>query len=49
MEMGELRRIFDTKNGQLGRTLEQLSVNVYSKDLHFVLELVQNAGGWADG
>ena len=32
------------QNERLGRSLVQLSTNLYSKNLHFVLELVQNAG-----
>ncbi len=30
-------------NDRLGRALQRLSQNLYSKDVHFVLELVQNA------
>ena len=29
--------------GYLGRSLERLSKDLYSKDTHFVLELIQNA------
>eukprot|EP01012_Entosiphon_sulcatum_P043353 TRINITY_DN5764_c0_g1_i2.p1 TRINITY_DN5764_c0_g1~~TRINITY_DN5764_c0_g1_i2.p1 ORF type:complete len:2678 (+),score=447.44 TRINITY_DN5764_c0_g1_i2:1203-9236(+) len=31
------------QNARLGRALQRLSVDLYSKDTHFVLELVQNA------
>jgi len=30
-------------NDRLGRALQRLSQDLYSKDVHFVLELVQNA------
>ena len=32
------------QNARLGRALVRLSRDLYSKDLHFVLELIQNAG-----
>ena len=30
---------------RVGNAVEQLSAQLYSKDLHFVMELLQNAGG----
>ena len=37
------RRLMDKQQERLGRSLERLSTDLYSKDTHFVLELVQNA------
>ena len=37
------RRLMDKQQERLGRSLERLSKDLYSKDTHFVLELVQNA------
>ena len=37
------RRLMDKQHQRLGRSLERLSKDLYSKDTHFVLELVQNA------
>jgi len=37
------RRLMDKQQQRLGRSLERLSKDLYSKDTHFVLELVQNA------
>lgn len=33
----------DGQNSRLGRALARLSTDLYSKDSHFVLELIQNA------
>jgi len=37
------QRLMDKQQQRLGRSLERLSQDLYSKDTHFVLELVQNA------
>jgi len=37
------QRLMDKQQQRLGRSLERLSKDLYSKDTHFVLELVQNA------
>ena len=37
------QRLMDKQQERLGRSLERLSKDLYSKDTHFVLELVQNA------
>jgi len=37
------KRLMDKQQARLGRSLERLSKDLYSKDTHFVLELVQNA------
>ena len=36
-------RLMEKQQQRLGRSLERLSKDLYSKDTHFVLELVQNA------
>jgi hypothetical protein len=35
--------VCQTQNARVGRALQRLSQELYSKDAHFVLELVQNA------
>jgi len=37
------RRLMQKQQERLGRSLERLSSDLYSKDTHFVLELIQNA------
>jgi hypothetical protein len=37
---GKLREV---QNARMGRALQRLSAELYSRDTHFVLELVQNA------
>eukprot|EP00667_Euglena_gracilis_P009446 EG_transcript_9602 len=37
------RALVDRQNARLGRALQRLSVDLYRKDSHFVLELIQNA------
>lgn len=37
------RRLMDKQQERLGRSLDRLSADLYSKDTHFVLELIQNA------
>lgn len=37
------RRLMHKQQERLGRSLERLSSDLYSKDTHFVLELIQNA------
>lgn len=37
------RRLMNKQQERLGRSLERLSSDLYSKDTHFVLELIQNA------
>jgi len=39
----DAKRLMDIQQARLGRSLERLSKDLYSKDTHFVLELVQNA------
>jgi len=36
-------RLLTKQQERLGRSLERLSKDLYSKDTHFVLELIQNA------
>ena len=38
------RAVTDSLTGIIGRSLESLSAELYNKDMHFVLELIQNAG-----
>lgn len=37
------KRLMNKQQERLGRSLERLSSDLYSKDTHFVLELIQNA------
>jgi hypothetical protein len=37
-------RLREVQNARMGRALQRLSAELYSRDTHFVLELVQNAG-----
>ena len=37
------RRLMEKQQARLGRSLERLAHDLYSKDTHFVLELIQNA------
>uniref|UniRef100_UPI00398E4A41 uncharacterized protein isoform X2 n=1 Tax=Pristiophorus japonicus TaxID=55135 RepID=UPI00398E4A41 len=37
------KRLMEVQQNRLGRSLERLSTELYSKDTHFVLELIQNA------
>ncbi|XP_067859939.1 uncharacterized protein wu:fj29h11 isoform X2 [Heptranchias perlo] len=39
----EGKRLMEVHQNRLGRSLERLSTELYSKDTHFVLELIQNA------
>uniref|UniRef100_A0A3P9JKB7 Wu:fj29h11 n=1 Tax=Oryzias latipes TaxID=8090 RepID=A0A3P9JKB7_ORYLA len=39
----EGRRLMEVQQERLGRGLDRLSTELYSKDTHFVLELIQNA------
>ena len=39
----EQRRLFETHREREGRSLHRLSKELYSRDSHFVLELIQNA------
>ena len=39
----DAERLMDKQHHRLGRSLERLSKDLYSKDTHFVLELLQNA------
>ena len=39
----EQRRLFETQREREGRLLHHLSDELYSRDSHFVLELIQNA------
>ena len=39
----EQRRLFETQREREGRSLHHLSDELYSRDSHFVLELIQNA------
>ncbi|XP_043925651.1 protein NO VEIN-like [Protopterus annectens] len=39
----EGQKLMDVHQSRLGRSLERLSKELYSKDTHFVLELIQNA------
>ena len=37
------QRLMQKQQERLGRSLDRLSRDLYSKDTHFVLELIQNA------
>ena len=37
------KKLLEKQQDRLGRSLERLSVDLYSRDAHFLLELVQNA------
>ncbi|CAG14733.1 unnamed protein product, partial [Tetraodon nigroviridis] len=39
----ESQKLMQTQQERLGRSLDRLSTELYSKDTHFVLELIQNA------
>lgn len=39
----EEQKVFQKQRERLGRSLNRLSSELYNKDIHFVLELVQNA------
>ncbi|XP_041077227.1 protein NO VEIN-like isoform X2 [Polyodon spathula] len=39
----EGKKLMEVHQNRLGRSLERLSTELYSKDTHFVLELIQNA------
>ncbi|CAF0865248.1 unnamed protein product [Brachionus calyciflorus] len=39
----ETRKVTESLTGVIGRSLESLSNELYNKDMHFVLELIQNA------
>lgn len=39
----ESQKLIQTHQNRLGRSLERLSTELYSKDTHFVLELIQVA------
>ncbi|XP_067914661.1 uncharacterized protein wu:fj29h11 isoform X3 [Heterodontus francisci] len=39
----EGKKLMEVHQNRLGRSLERLSAELYSKDTHFVLELIQNA------
>ena len=39
----ETRSVTDSLKGVIGRSLESLSNELYNKDMHFVLELIQNS------
>ena len=39
----ELRQILKKNQETLDRALEELSTNLYKKDFHFIMELIQNA------
>ncbi|XP_050980031.1 uncharacterized protein wu:fj29h11 isoform X2 [Labeo rohita] len=47
----EGQNLMKKQQARLGRSLERLSTELYSKDTHFVLELIQNAddNGYPDG
>ncbi len=39
----QMKHTFESIKGKLDRTISQLSKDLYSEDIHFVLELIQNA------
>ncbi|ELU06277.1 hypothetical protein CAPTEDRAFT_76413, partial [Capitella teleta] len=39
----EFQAVFEKNQARLGRSLQRLAHDLYSKDTHFVLELIQNA------
>ncbi len=45
------RSVTESLKGVIGRSLESLSNELYNKDMHFVLELIQNAddNGYGEG
>ena len=39
----ETQRVINKNNETLNRALEELSINLYKKEFHFIMELIQNA------